>query len=78
VYKQGDKIQLWVNGQLKDEREIPIDNLFNGAGHYTTVGGVNYYGSNVRNMWDGIIDDIRFYNRALSESEIQAIYNHAQ
>jgi hypothetical protein len=30
--------------------------------------GIGYY-------FDGAIDDIRFYNRALSEGEVQYIYN---
>ena len=32
------------------------------------AGGLGYY-------FDGVIDDIRMYNRALSEEEIQALYN---
>ena len=28
--------------------------------------------------WDGLLDDVRIYHRALTETEIQAIYNQSE
>jgi hypothetical protein len=43
---------------------------FNPAVDNTNIGRSQYYGE----YWDGKIDDIRVYNRALSESEINQLY----
>lgn len=64
---------LYVNGQLVDTRKHPAGN---------TVVPLTFYsdmkiGSNagLTGYFNGIIDDVRIYNRALSDQEIQDIYN---
>jgi hypothetical protein len=62
---------LFVNGELNDSMTWTITNSTK-----------NYDGSTIgaelslpQHFFDGKIDDIRIYNRALSESEIKALYN---
>jgi prepilin-type N-terminal cleavage/methylation domain-containing protein len=37
--------------------------------------GTNHYGADECNFWDGEIDDIRIYNRALSLEEVKGLHN---
>ncbi len=52
------------------------DNLFQTAvapaSFYRTAS--SYWIGRVDNFWNGLIDEVRIYNRALSDSEIKAIY----
>jgi len=65
----GSYVKLYVNGEL--------------IGSESASGSIDYYGqnayiakfSNVDSFTPGTIDDIRIYDRALSESEIQQLYN---
>ncbi len=58
-----------VETQLGSWGESPgIENLYFGAARNTCVPEFTDY-------FDGLIDDVRIYNRALSAAEIQAIYN---
>jgi len=66
----GSNLNLYVNGDLKET--TPTD----------TIPALNsvplIIGKNARideHYFYGIIDDVRIYNRALSESEIQQLYN---
>jgi prepilin-type N-terminal cleavage/methylation domain-containing protein len=62
-------IYLYYNAQLKQtfvETTMPIGSGYTGAG--------SIYG-NGNGSLNGLMDDIRIYNRALSAAEIQQIYN---
>jgi len=41
------------------------------------IGTMNEFG-NSKYSWNGLIDDVRIYNRALSETEIQKLYNETE
>lgn len=69
IYNEvNEKLQLFIDGILYKGTIISIDttktNIYIGYQNNPNVGWFN-----------GIIDDIRIYNRALSESEIQQLYN---
>jgi phosphotriesterase-related protein len=70
--REAATVRFYLNGLLLDENTTPqilnIDNLTN------TEIGCNFSGSPLESF-DGIIDDIRLYNRALYEPEIRMIYN---
>jgi hypothetical protein len=63
-----ERMKVYVDDNLAASRDITLN----------TRGTDLYIGTRPdldrRNTFDGIIDDIRIYNRALSESEIQALY----
>jgi hypothetical protein len=71
-YYRGDRIEIWINGILKNVRGIPEDDLYSSPFHFSAIGAVSY-GGNPEYPFNGIIDEVRVYNRALSAAEIQAL-----
>ncbi|MES0490854.1 MAG: LamG-like jellyroll fold domain-containing protein, partial [Leptospirales bacterium] len=69
VYDGGTSLKLYVNG-------ADVDSASTGTILSTpnnTQLFVGSAGSNVGNRWKGDLDDVRVYNRALAQSEIQAL-----
>jgi len=66
----GEKLSIFVNGIL--ESEVPMKGKLNTASLPTAIGHLKGWGVQ---WFKGIIDDLRIYNRALSEEEIQLIYS---
>ena len=66
-------IKLYVNGTLVDTQ--PVAAAWNAGGE--TVIGRGKYGGNPVDFWPGLIDDVRVYDRALSDAEVRNIYNSA-
>ncbi len=64
----GSQMKLYVNNQLIDTRSV--------SGTLNNYGQPMRFGSNVAlaDYFQGVIDDIRIYNRALDSSEITALY----
>ena len=62
--------ELWVDGVLKDISTIAkvVNNIDLMIGYMASE-------DSSPDFWPGKIDDIRIYNRAISEDEIQALYN---
>jgi len=65
---------LYIDGVLKQKDDVASGYSWNVSGNANvTIGG--RFGDN--DNWGyvkGVLDDARFYNRALSSSEIQALY----
>jgi len=65
------------SGNIKTYVDGVVDNT--GTITYNTVGQINYIGktgyANNENYWDGTIDDVGYWNRELTPSEIVQIYN---
>jgi hypothetical protein len=72
--------ELFINGTLKAEANFTNTNLAipqNGlwlGGDQDSVGG----GWSSSQQLNGLLDDVRIYNRALSAEEVQALYNLGQ
>jgi len=64
-----ETLQLWINGELKQTQKV------NGIGSYFNL-GVSVGGNQISDeqFFKGCIDDVRFYNRALSPSEINNLF----
>jgi len=60
-------LSAYINGQLIEEKVFSVAPYDNGDGLYIGKGNHDYF--------HGVIDDVRIYNRALSEAEIQELYN---
>ena len=70
----GDLSGVFLNGEKLDPiGTIPPGSIPNSVGIFHLSIGGNYAES--ARYFDGLIDDVRIYNRALSAAEIQAIYN---
>jgi serine/threonine protein kinase len=75
TYRQGQYVQLWVNGSLIQSNAIPDEIMYHeptfplnsSIGNYDFA-PAPYYG------FKGAIDDVRIYNRALSSAEVQRLY----
>ncbi len=67
-----DKVQLFLDGILVDEQKVSsFLNTFYSPNLVATI-GIRH---NLMNPFNGKIDDVRIYNRALTSDEILALYN---
>lgn len=69
--KESKKIKIYRNGVLKNIEDCG-DSLRTVSDASLTI---SRNGNNSSQHWNGLIDEIRIYDRALSESEIQELYN---
>lgn len=71
VYKKADGLKTYINGNF--DMEMPISSASFGVLEDSPfqIGCLNQ-----EQCFQGLIDDIVIFNKALSESEIQAIYNN--
>jgi hypothetical protein len=60
---------FYNNGQL--DKQITIDIVIENTNKMLTIGSEN----GETNFYNGLIDEVRIYNRALTSSEIQNLYN---
>jgi len=76
------KMKLYVNGNLENTRDVNASEISNTTGFTTdlVIGGVPIvessgaeYGTGWRNF-EGKIDEVQFYNKALSSSDVQKLY----
>jgi len=74
TWKPSGKILLYVDGVKSSESETIVS--------WDTVSGKTYIGRQYQNptghYFEGLIDDVKLYNRALSESEISKLYQLGQ
>lgn len=73
IRKKGESITSWFDGEKTGDITLPEDN------NPYVYSGNWYIGSQIdkNNIWapfNGEIDDVRIYNRAISESEIEELY----
>jgi hypothetical protein len=79
IYRRGQSIQLWMNGRLAKETPVPDGALGSAVADLgSTIGSyapeeVEHARANHYWTWHGIIDDVRFYARALEPVEINAL-----
>jgi hypothetical protein len=69
--KKGDDYKIFVDGNLDFEVRQALGNV-----HITTepiVIGANH-NTRLQQNYKGFLDDIRIYNRALSEAEVKELY----
>lgn len=65
----GSKLTVWINGKAAGSRTVTGTTCKNNLP--LAVGAKNHTGKDLLEaFWDGRLDDIRIYNRALSASEI--------
>jgi len=66
-----NKAYLYMNGKLVGEQSRPSGST--PVSNFTAIGAMN---SNQK-YWDGNIDEVRIYNRALSPDEVKKLYEYA-
>jgi gliding motility-associated-like protein len=65
----GNDLKLYVNGQLKLNQNVN----FSSGGNSILISS-NYAGNNMQGRVWGVVDAVRFYDRAISASEALALY----
>ncbi|EKD28224.1 MAG: hypothetical protein ACD_79C00380G0001 [uncultured bacterium] len=70
VVYSGDKVREYINGELS--LEVAGTEMLVGTGVPLEIVAWSYCGFN---NYDGLIDEFRLYNKALSEEKIVALYN---
>jgi type II secretory pathway pseudopilin PulG len=70
VNRPAGRVQAYING-IKQSNEIDISSVTGSVSNTEELVMGTLYGWNT----DGILDDIRLYNRTLSAAEVKAIYN---
>jgi len=69
VFRGGTELSLYIDNN-KATKSTTITNIGSGQSPVSNIGGYAYAPS-----FDGSIDDVRIYNRALSDDEIRQLYN---
>jgi hypothetical protein len=75
MYRRGQNIQIWINGDLGESLEIPEYDLTHFDWSRASIGSNNRGESE---FWKGVIDDIRIYNRTLAVSEIDLLFHEGE
>lgn len=71
VTKNGSVVTFFIDGAL--DNSATMTQTFPSTSHSLHIGTENY--SATTEKFDGLIDDVRVYNRALSAAEIKILYN---
>jgi hypothetical protein len=72
LYRRGKNLEIWINGAFGSYLEISEYDLYQEPWSRASIGSFDRGKSQ---FWKGMIDDIRIYNRAISEDEIVALRN---
>jgi hypothetical protein len=72
VYKpSANKILFYVNGEYVGEKDIGEDRIWEDYGNHDLLIGTSKHG--VATFYEGLVDEVRIYDRALSQQEIGEI-----
>jgi hypothetical protein len=72
IYDNRD-MKVYLNGELKGSGNFPYETGTNTADKNVGI-GARLVGSGIANYFRGTLDDIRIYNRPLSDGEIEQLY----
>ncbi|MCU0916026.1 MAG: discoidin domain-containing protein [Planctomycetes bacterium] len=70
--REGTTLRIYIDGQLENSMTIPAAyNLSGTSQHNAYVGAITDHTNNVLyKLYNGLIDDVRVYNKALSQEEV--------
>lgn len=69
IYNRGKWIEIWIDGVFASRMNISDQNLTGGV----LSSSIGSYNQSSAGVFNGTIDEVAVYNRALSESEIKAL-----
>ena len=67
----GHALKLYLNGNLDADKTVPYNTVFDSTAPF--MPGANLSDGAAAQTFDGLMDEWRAYNRALSQSEIQTL-----
>ncbi len=70
--RQGTTLRIYIDGQLENSMTIPAAyNLSGTSQHNAYIGAItNHVDGSLYKLYNGLIDDVRVYNKALSQEEV--------
>jgi len=75
--RRGTELEIWVDGILKASTPIPDADLliasWNPTGFPSRIGAYHHDVAGDMNFWDGRIDEVKLFDRALAAEEIAAL-----
>jgi uncharacterized protein YecT (DUF1311 family) len=75
-YSKGQKLELFINGILAASINVPeLDMVADPSGVYSAIGTHGHPSIAPEYYWDGDIDDIRVYTKAIPDSIVQILYH---
>ena len=75
-YTKGKIVEFLIDGRTVASTAIPDLNLcYNPGGTYSVIGTHGHPVIAPECYWNGVIDDVRIYNRALSDEEVQSLFH---
>jgi len=74
-----ESIAIYINGELKNQKNLPEGTIpYMGDAPLQIAGTpLSNHGSKMGAFFNSVMDEVRLYNRALTDAEIQALYNAA-
>jgi len=70
----GTTIEAWINGVLCTKKQREYNTYFDSPDEPVYIGNNLALGSGENNHFNGIIDELRIYNRGLTRDEIQILF----
>jgi|GEM_PF-1053144 len=67
-------VKLFLNGELVDQETLPVDTFYTPKDGRVRIGASDTSTFGIKEYFDGIIDEVRVYKGALTDSEIKTIY----
>lgn len=68
-------VEIWINGTLCTKRTRSYNTYQNNSDVPTCIGTCLWCGEGENNHFHGVIDELRVYNRSLTQEEISTLYN---
>jgi len=75
IHTKDEGVKIYVNGQQVGS--LNATGAIASSTNPVIIGADNYKGQRIWRFFKGKIDDVRIYNRALTDAEIQSLYNAA-
>jgi hypothetical protein len=70
----GTTIEAWLNGVLCTKKQREYDTYFDSPDEPVYIGNNLALGGGTNNHFNGVLDELRIYNRGLTKDEIQILY----
>jgi hypothetical protein len=72
----GNSIEAWIDGVLCAKKQREYETYFDTPDEPVFIGNCFAIGEGMNNHFNGIIDELRIYNRGLTKEEIQILFEY--
>jgi hypothetical protein len=73
----GNPTKLWIDGVRDYAQDDTLTGSINTSGNDPVTIGAQIHEGILRRQWKGCLDEVRLYNRALSDSDVEELYMFA-